>query len=108
MQVTWPPAPYWYLEHGRITDAKYGLTFTEIQTGDNQITAQVVATTLGIDDVHADVLPDDKQRIVKGLRASGKPSQWRETASMMHQHSSRRMWESLWEPARRSRSRVPA
>ncbi|MBC5826058.1 MAG: heavy metal translocating P-type ATPase [Candidatus Eremiobacteraeota bacterium] len=41
-------------------------------TGDNQITAQVVATKLGIDDVHADVFPDDKQRIVKGLRGDGK------------------------------------
>jgi Cu+-exporting ATPase len=41
-------------------------------TGDNTTTAQVVATKLGIDDMHADVLPDDKQRIVKELRASGK------------------------------------
>ncbi len=41
-------------------------------TGDNTTTAQVVATKLGIDDMHADVLPDDKQRIVKELRSSGK------------------------------------
>ncbi|MBC5810985.1 MAG: heavy metal translocating P-type ATPase [Candidatus Eremiobacteraeota bacterium] len=41
-------------------------------TGDNTTTAQVVATKLGIEDMHADVLPDDKQRIVKGLRSSGK------------------------------------
>lgn len=41
-------------------------------TGDNATTAQVVATKLGIKDMHADVLPDDKQRIVKELRASGK------------------------------------
>ncbi|MDQ2663973.1 MAG: heavy metal translocating P-type ATPase, partial [Candidatus Eremiobacteraeota bacterium] len=41
-------------------------------TGDNTTTAQVVATKLGIEDMHADVLPDDKQRIVKELRSSGK------------------------------------
>lgn len=41
-------------------------------TGDNQTTAEVVGTKLGIDDVHADVLPEDKQRIVKELRARGK------------------------------------
>jgi Cu+-exporting ATPase len=41
-------------------------------TGDNARTAQVVATKLGIEDMHADVLPDDKQRIVKDLRSGGK------------------------------------
>jgi Cu+-exporting ATPase len=41
-------------------------------TGDNETTARIVATELGIDDMHADVLPDDKQRIVRQLRADGK------------------------------------
>ncbi|WNJ93530.1 copper-translocating P-type ATPase [Bosea sp. 685] len=41
-------------------------------TGDNQTTAAAVARTLGITDVHAEVLPEDKQRIVKTLKASGK------------------------------------
>ena len=41
-------------------------------TGDNKTTAQAVASQLGIDDVEADVLPDDKNRIVKKLRAGGK------------------------------------
>jgi Cu+-exporting ATPase len=41
-------------------------------TGDNKTTAQAVAGQLGIDDVEADVLPEDKNRIVKNLRASGK------------------------------------
>ncbi len=41
-------------------------------TGDNRITAQAVATQLGIEDVEADVLPEDKHRIVKSLRAAGK------------------------------------
>jgi Cu+-exporting ATPase len=41
-------------------------------TGDNKTTADIVARKLGIDDVYADVLPEDKQRIVKELRAGGK------------------------------------
>jgi len=41
-------------------------------TGDNKTTAQAVATRLGIGDVEADVLPEDKNRIVKSLRAKGK------------------------------------
>jgi Cu+-exporting ATPase len=41
-------------------------------TGDNKTTAQAVGKALGIDDVEADVLPDDKNRIVKKLRADGK------------------------------------
>jgi Cu+-exporting ATPase len=41
-------------------------------TGDNQTTAQAVGKQLGIDDVEADVLPEDKNRIVKKMRAEGK------------------------------------
>ena len=41
-------------------------------TGDNRTTAQAVGRQLGIDDVEADVLPEDKNRIVKKLRAEGK------------------------------------
>ena len=41
-------------------------------TGDNRTTAEAVARQLGIDDVEADVLPEDKNRIVKALRAKGK------------------------------------
>jgi Cu+-exporting ATPase len=41
-------------------------------TGDNKTTAQAVAATLGIDDVEADVLPQDKNRIVKHLKAVGR------------------------------------
>jgi P-type Cu+ transporter len=41
-------------------------------TGDNRTTAAAVARQLGIDDVEADVLPEDKNRIVKKLRAAGK------------------------------------
>ncbi len=41
-------------------------------TGDNRVTAEAVARQLGIEDVEADVLPEDKNRIVKALRAKGK------------------------------------
>ena len=41
-------------------------------TGDNRTTAQAVADQLGIVDVTADVLPQDKHAIVRSLRARGK------------------------------------
>lgn len=40
-------------------------------TGDNARTAQAVAGRLGIDEVRADVLPDQKAEIVRELQASG-------------------------------------
>ena len=41
-------------------------------TGDNRTTAQAVATTLGIDEVHAEVLPDQKLAVIKSFQAKGK------------------------------------
>ena len=41
-------------------------------TGDSEGTAQAVADEVGIDEVHADVSPEDKHRIVGELKASGK------------------------------------
>jgi len=40
-------------------------------TGDNERTAAAVAYKLGIDEVRADVLPEDKARIIKDLQAEG-------------------------------------
>lgn len=41
-------------------------------TGDNQVTADAVAKQLGIDSVHADVLPEQKKQLVEQLQAEGK------------------------------------
>ncbi|MDI1449111.1 heavy metal translocating P-type ATPase [Polyangium sp. 6x1] len=41
-------------------------------TGDREATARAVARTLGIDEVHADVRPEDKARIVSDERAKGR------------------------------------
>jgi Cu+-exporting ATPase len=41
-------------------------------TGDNRTTANAVARGLGIDEVHAEVLPEDKKKIVEELRARGR------------------------------------
>src|SRR3546814_13139451 len=40
-------------------------------TGDNERTARAVAGRLGIDEIRADVLPEEKARIVKELQAAG-------------------------------------
>jgi len=40
-------------------------------TGDNKITAQAVAQSLGIDQIYADVLPEQKAEVVKKLQQEG-------------------------------------
>ena len=41
-------------------------------TGDNRTTAEAVARRLGIDDVEADVLPEQKSEVVRRLREAGR------------------------------------
>jgi len=41
-------------------------------TGDNRTTAEAVARTLGIDDIEAEVLPDQKSAVVARLKAKGR------------------------------------
>ena len=41
-------------------------------TGDSSTTAVVVAGKLGIDEIHAEVLPEQKKEVVEGLQAAGR------------------------------------
>lgn len=41
-------------------------------TGDNERTARAIAGRLGIDEIRADVLPEDKARIIRDLQAEGR------------------------------------
>jgi len=43
-----------------------------MMTGDNRTTAQAVAAKLGIDEVAAEVLPEDKAKVVQKFRADGR------------------------------------
>ena len=50
---------------------KAGLTII-MATGDNERTARAVAGKLGIDDVRAGVLPEDKKKLIEELHAKGR------------------------------------
>jgi Cd2+/Zn2+-exporting ATPase len=50
---------------------KNGIKKIIILTGDNRHTAELVARKLGIDEYHAELLPEDKVNYVKKLRESG-------------------------------------
>jgi len=53
--------------------ALHGLGFRIIMaTGDNERTAKAVADQLGIDEIRADVLPEDKVRIISEFQAEGR------------------------------------
>ena len=58
---------------GEAIEALHAQGFSIIMaTGDNEVTAKAVARKLGIDEVHAGVLPEDKKRLVEGLRQQGR------------------------------------
>ncbi len=41
-------------------------------TGDNRTTAEVVARKVGIDEIHAEILPDQKKEVIRRLQAEGR------------------------------------
>ena len=45
-------------------------------TGDGTLTAKAVAARLGIDEVHGEVKPEDKLRLVETLQALGASVRW--------------------------------
>jgi Zn2+/Cd2+-exporting ATPase len=51
-----------------------GLRPVRMLTGDHRVTARQVADQLGIDEVFAELLPEDKLRLVRELRAADEPA----------------------------------
>lgn len=76
-------------------------------TGDNLTTATALAKEVGIDDVHAELRPEDKARLIEQLRTSG-PPRWSATASTTPPPWPPLTSASRWAPwAPTSRSRPP-
>ena len=48
-----------------------GIKRVVMLTGDNETTAQVAARDMGIDEIHADLLPEDKLRVIQDLQRAG-------------------------------------
>jgi Zn2+/Cd2+-exporting ATPase len=55
---------------GRLRD--HGIRQIIMLTGDNRHTAELVSSQLGLDEVHAELLPEDKAAFVRSLRDSGR------------------------------------
>jgi Cd2+/Zn2+-exporting ATPase len=51
---------------------KAGVKRTVMLTGDNTRVANAIAKSVGIDDIRADLLPEDKLRVIEEMKKSGK------------------------------------
>ena len=61
-----------YLDNGEAHELKRRNINVIMLTGDNEKTANIVAKSIGIKDIRANVLPKDKTNIIKELSKSGK------------------------------------
>lgn len=77
-------------------------------TGDNKATAKAVALKLDLDEVVAEVLPDEKAAVVKQFQHQGHIVAMAGMVSMMHRPWPRLKWGSPWAPALMLLWRVPA
>ncbi len=77
-------------------------------TGDVRATAQAVADAVGIDEVIAEVRPDEKRDVIERLQREGELWRWRGMASTMPRRWRRRRSVSRWGLAPTSQSRAPA
>jgi Cu+-exporting ATPase len=68
-------------------------------TGDGLTTARAVGQRLGIDEVHGEVKPADKLKLVEKLQAEGRSWPWPATASTMRLRWHEPMWASPWARA---------
>jgi YHS domain-containing protein len=76
-------------------------------TGDSKTTARGGGAKLGIDEVIAEVLPDQKADHVRASRPRAASSRWPATASTTPPRWPRRRSASRWAPAPTSRWRAP-
>ena len=63
-----------------------GIRHTVMLTGDHKQTAEAIGAELGMTDVRAGLMPEDKLTAIKQLVNSMAVSEWLETALMTHQH----------------------
>lgn len=76
-------------------------------TGDAPRTADAVAKLLGIDEVHAGVLPEGKKKLIEDLKSRGQRLPWLVTVSTMRLHWLLPMSVLPWARGPMSRWKAP-